>query len=268
VRYIKLHWPYMARAPYHGLFGADDISGPARAAHEIEKPHPVYDAFRQHPEAQAFSRDDVRRTVIPTYMGLIKQVDDHVGRLLGFLTQARRVDDTLTVFTSDHGDLLGDHWLAEKELFFEPSVRLPLIVRDPCVQAPRGVVRDDLVEAIDLVPTFLDALGQPIANHVLEGHSLLGVVRGGDAPTREAVFSELDYAFYGARRTLGLGANDARAVMVRMSQFKLVHYDAFPPQLYDLFQAPLELHDRGTDADTHVIGRLDCSPAGVVFGHW
>ena len=103
------------------------------------------------------SRDDVRLTVIPTYMGLVKQIDDHVGRLLAFLAEAGRMDDTLIVFTSDHGDFLGDHWLGEKELFFESCVRLPLIIYDPSADAVRGAVCDELTEAIDLIPTFLDA---------------------------------------------------------------------------------------------------------------
>ena len=61
-----------------------------------------------------FSRDEVRLTVVPTYMGLIKQIDDQLGRLFDFLQGTGRWDDTLIVFTSDHGDFLGDHFLGEK----------------------------------------------------------------------------------------------------------------------------------------------------------
>jgi arylsulfatase A-like enzyme len=253
VSYIKPHWPYIAPEPYHRLFDAEDVSAPIRAAHEADDAHPVYRAFRQHPEGQAFSSELVRRTVIPTYMGLIKQIDDHVGRLLGFLAQAGRLDDTLIAFTSDHGDLLGDHWLGEKELFFEPCVRLPLIIYDPSADAESGGTCDELVQAVDLIPTFLNALGQPVPEHILDGQSLLSVVRGAKAVTREAVFSELDYAFYPARRTLGLGPNDARAVMVRTKRYKLVHYDGFPPQLYDLLNDPCELRDLGTDPGARAV---------------
>ena len=65
----------------------------------------------------------------------------------------------MIVFTSDHGDYLGDHWLGEKELFHEPSVKVPLIIYDPVAEADatRGTVCDELVEAIDLAPTFLEA---------------------------------------------------------------------------------------------------------------
>ena len=73
-------------------------------------------------------------------MGLIKQVDDHIGRLMAFLKASGRLDDTLIVFTSDHGDLLGDHWLGEKEMFYEASAGVPLIVVDPGARSPAGVV--------------------------------------------------------------------------------------------------------------------------------
>jgi arylsulfatase A-like enzyme len=240
--YIKPHWPYMAPAPYHALFGPDDCLPPQRADHERDDPHPVYQAFREHPEGLAFSRDDVRRTVVPTYMGLIKQIDDHIGRLLDFLQQRGRLRDTLIVFTSDHGDLLGDHWLGEKELFFEPSVRVPLIVVDPSSDAAKGSCCDHLVEAIDVVPTILDALDIALPEHWLEGHSLLPCLRGVAAPLRDAVFSELDLAFYDRGRHAG------RAVMVRTDDWKLVYYAGLPAQLYDLHNDPAELHDFGSDA--------------------
>ena len=93
------------------------------------------------------------------------------------------LDNTLIVFTSDHGDYLGDHWLGEKELFHETVVKVPLIVVDPraAADATRGPVCDELVEAIDLVPTFLEALGLPGAPHRLEGRSLLPLLDGAAA---------------------------------------------------------------------------------------
>jgi arylsulfatase A-like enzyme len=123
-----------------------------------------------------------------------------------------------------------------------------LIIYDPSAAALRGRVSDALIETIDLIPTFLHALGQPIADHVLEGRSLLSLLHGGAAPARDAVFCELDYGFYEARRALGLGPDDARAVMVRTKEWKLVHYDGFDSQLYDLLNDLLELEDRGQEA--------------------
>lgn len=129
--YIKPHWPYIAPAPYHALYGPGQVLPALRAAPGEESEHPVYKAFQQHQESLNFSREEVRNTVIPTYMGLIKQIDDQLGRLFEHMQSSGRWDDTLIVFTSDHGDYLGDHGLGEKEFLLEPAVGVPLLIRDP-----------------------------------------------------------------------------------------------------------------------------------------
>ena len=252
VSYIKPHWPYIAAAPYHAIFTAADVQSPVRSNSELLGAHPVVEAFRQHPESLAFSRDEVRDTVAPTYMGLVKQLDDHVGRLMQALNELGRQEDTLIVFTSDHGDLLGDHWLGEKEMFYEASVKVPLIVVDPTTSRP-GAMHTGLVEAIDLLPTFKDALGLEMDSPWLDGRSLLPTIRGDAIKDREAIFSELDYAFYGARRDLGIGVNDARATMVRTARWKYVRFEGFPPQLFDLQSDPNELNDLGRDPSQHTV---------------
>lgn len=246
VSYIKPHWPYIASKPYNSMFSAADVQSAFRSKDELENSHPVLEAFRNHPESKAFSRDEVRDTVIPTYMGLIKQLDDHIGRLTSALVELGREEDTLIVFTSDHGDLLGDHWLGEKEMFYEASVRVPLIVVDPSIETPCAV-HSGLVEAIDLLPTFKESLGLDIKSPWLDGRSLMSAIRGDQSEVREAVFSELDYAFYGARRELNIDINCARATMVRTLRWKYVRFEGFPSQLFDLQNDPNELHDLGRD---------------------
>ena len=90
-----------------------------REGRELENAHPVLAAYRQHDECANFMRDEVWRTVRPAYQGLVQQIDDHLGRVWEALDALGRFDDTLIVFTSDHGDYLGDHWLGEKELFHD-----------------------------------------------------------------------------------------------------------------------------------------------------
>jgi len=79
--YIKPHWPYIAPAPYHALYRDAAIPEANRSAAERQDPHPVHRAFMDHDESRAFSRDDCRNRVLPTYFGLIRQIDDHLGRL-------------------------------------------------------------------------------------------------------------------------------------------------------------------------------------------
>lgn len=245
--YIKPHWPYIAPAPYHALYDASQVL-PVVSGDRSD--HPVYGAFRQHQESVNFSREEVRLKVIPTYMGLIKQVDDQLGRLFDVLQGTGRWDDTLIVFTSDHGDFLGDHGLGEKEFLLEQAVGVPLIVRDPRVEADgsRGSVDERLVETIDALPTFLEALGLPGAEHRLEGRSWIPLLHGTAQGWREYAIAEYDYAFQTpARERLGQPIDRCRMTMVRGERFKYIAYDGFRAQLFDLQEDPLELNDLGDD---------------------
>jgi arylsulfatase A-like enzyme len=259
--YIKPHWPYIVSQPYHQLYSKEDCIPVVRSSAEATDGHPVFKAFMQHAESQVFSEDHVRETVIPTYMGLIAQLDVHIGRLMRYLDQEGRLEDTLIVFTSDHGDYLGDHWLGEKELFHEQSVRVPLIVVDPTIRAnsTRGTECHTPVEAIDLVPTFLDALDLAVPYHRLEGRSLLPLLQGQVALSGEKdyVVSELDYSFRKARLDLELGPSEARAYMVATARWKCIFFERFRPQLFDLTHDPSELLDLGADdSHQHVIDEM------------
>src|SRR6202044_2970391 len=131
VSFIKPHWPYIAPAPYHAMYGVEHVIPPVRDAAERHDAHPLYAAFQEERVSRAFSREEVRNRVIPAYMGLIRQVDDQMGRLFAFLDERGLTERTLIVFTSDHGDYLGDHWLGEKQMFHDVSVKVPLIIVDP-----------------------------------------------------------------------------------------------------------------------------------------
>jgi arylsulfatase A-like enzyme len=185
-------------------------------------------------------------------MGLIKQIDDQMGVLFSTMEQRGLLDNTMIVFTSDHGDYLGDHWLGDKDFFHDASVKVPLIIYDPSLDADaaRGSVCDALVEAIDLAPTFLEALGaDPVQqSHRLEGRSLLPILRGrAPAAWRNVAISEYDYSMQPAAETLGVAPRDARLFMVTDGRWKLIHAVGFRPMLFDLADDPEELSDRGAD---------------------
>jgi arylsulfatase A-like enzyme len=247
--YVKPHWPYIAPAPYHAMYGREDALPVVRHRRELDDAHPVLAAYRCQEECANFCRDEVIDKVRPAYMGLVRQIDDHLARLWRALDETGRWRDTLVVFTSDHGDYLGDHWLGEKEQFHDTVQRVPLIVADPdAAPAARGRRVEALVEAIDVVPTALAALDLDPARHLVEGRSLRPWCDGQTpAHWRDAVFSELDYGYREARRLLGRAPRDCRAWMVRTARWKFVHWLDLPPQLFDLEADPQELDDRGRD---------------------
>jgi arylsulfatase A-like enzyme len=249
--YVKPHWPYLAPDPYHARYTAGDMLPIHKSARELADPHPVYAAYLKHEESENFAQDHIARHVRPTYMGLVEQMDHHVGRVLRELQRLGRDRDTLVIFASDHGDYGGDHWLGEKDLFHEAIVRIPLIVRDPrsAADATRGKSSEALVEAIDVLPTMLGALAIDPPEQFLEGRSLLPLVFAeSGAGARDVVVSEIDYSFRKARRLLDRKPDECRGWMVRGARWKYVHWRGFRPQLFDLDADPGEFADLGADS--------------------
>ena len=109
------------------MYNKDDVQKLIRDVRETKKPNPVFEAFFNNKIAKTFQNEEARTKAIIAYMGLIKQCDDQLGVLLNHLEKTGKSDNTVVVLTSDHGDYLGDHWLGEKDLFHEVSVKVPLI---------------------------------------------------------------------------------------------------------------------------------------------
>lgn len=248
--YIKPHWPYVAPAPYHDMFGHNDLLPPVRTQAEFDEAHPVLRAMMNSPVGRAFSRSEVRDTVLPVYMGLIKQCDDQMGVLFDWMEREGRMEDTMIVVTSDHGDYMGDHWMGEKTFFHDAAIRVPLIVYDPRPEADatRGTACDALVEQIDLVPTFIEAAGGEPPYHVVEGKSLLPFLHGETSEDwRTQVIAEYDFSAAPLADVLELGPREAICFMVFDGRWKLVHCEGgLPPLLFDLKEDPGEVSDLGT----------------------
>ena len=123
-----------------------------------------------------------------------------------------------------------------------------MIIYDPSNLSDnnRGTIEKRFVEAIDLLPTFLDSVESKVSRHRLEGQSLLPIIRGNKALNwKKSVFSEIDYSFNEARKILNIGPSDARAYMIRNNKWKYIYYKGFPPQLFDLKNDPDEFNDLG-----------------------
>ncbi|MCE8514568.1 sulfatase-like hydrolase/transferase [Ruegeria pomeroyi] len=249
--YIKPHWPYIVPEPYASMYGPEHVQDVVRSDSERQNAHPLFKAFMETKVGEAFSRQEVRDAVIPAYMGLIKQADDQMGRLFTWLEETGRMQDTMIVLTSDHGDFLGDHWMGEKTFFHDAATRVPLIVYDPRPEADatRGSVCDALVESIDLVPTFVEAAGGKPAMHILEGESLIPILHGArDHTLRDHVICEYDFSASPIAHLNDISVRQAVMFMVADKDWKLIHFEADPrPMLFDLKNDPQELVDLGGD---------------------
>lgn len=246
--YIKPHWPYIAPEPYDRMYAEDDLLPLNRTLNELEDAHPLFKAFTEMQVSQSFQRDDARTAALRAYMGLIKQLDDSIGDLMAFLEERGELDNTFIVFTSDHGDYLGDHWMGEKSFFHEESVKVPLIVVDPrpTADATRGTVSEALVETIDLLPTFIEVCGGQMSEERIEGRSLMPLIQAETDAIRDFAVSETDYADRTPREMLDVDYFKTNGVMICTHRWKYIHFDSFRPMLFDLENDPQEQTDLGT----------------------
>ena len=155
-----------------------------RSEKERQEAHPVFAAYMDMRYSRNMARDEAREKVIPTYMGLIKQIDDQMGVLMRFLEARGLLDTTMIVFTSDHGDYLGDHWMGEKDLFHDQSAKIPLIVIDPsrggrCHARHASATRWSRRSIWRRPSSNISAARR--ASHILEGRSLMPLLRGAAA---------------------------------------------------------------------------------------
>ncbi|KZN22602.1 sulfatase [Haladaptatus sp. R4] len=198
--------------------------------------------------------DNDHRLLRAAYWAMCDLIDDQVGQLLDALERTDQREDTIVIFTSDHGELLGDHGIYLKgPYFYEPSVRVPLIISWP-TELPTGIETNALVELSDLAPTLLEAAGEE-PHPGMQAESLWPRLYG-DEPLerhRESVLSELHIDE--RRASLSLDADDeleneaiAQATMLRTDRYKLVHVRGDGVgELYDLTEDPVERNNRWND---------------------
>lgn len=252
---LRPHPPWVAPEPYNALYDPASLPGFVRAP-TIEEEGAQHPWLRFHISRGYYrSPDDERklRRMKATYLGLITEVDDQLGRLFAFLKQRGEWDRTLVVFSTDHGEQMGDHWMMDKGGYFEQSYHIPLIVRDPrrAADDTRGTRVDAFTENVDLMPTMLEWLGAEIPVQC-DGRSLLPFLREGKTPPgwRDEVHWEFDFREPEAgspERELGIGLHQCSLGVVRDRRYKYVHFTALPPLFFDLQEDPEERVDRSED---------------------
>ena len=205
------------------------------------------------PGMPGLARDVDDATIAHTraiYAEMAAEVDRQFGRIVAALEAAQRWQNTIVVFTGDHGDQLFDHWMLGKTGYFDQSAHVPLIIRDPRAAAAGGRVVTAFTEAIDLMPTLLDLVGLAAPRNC-DGHSLVPFCAGETpAAWRDEVHWSYDFrdiAGRGLERALGLPSPWCNLQVVRTDRLKYVHFAGLPPVLFDLAEDPDELVNRAGD---------------------
>ena len=270
--FISPHPPFIVPEPYNTLY--DPAAGPAfdrLADWQAEAAsHPYLDYVIKSQEksdflpgmkgrVRDFDEQDFRK-IRALYYGMISETDAQLGRIWAALKTAGAWDDTIVVLTSDHAEMMGDHFLLGKGGFFDESFHIPLIIRDPRRKGAAGSRIDRFSEAVDVMPTLLDLLGQEPPVH-LDGRSLKPFLDGEQpASWRDAAHWEFDFRSIEdgvAEKHFGLKSQQCNLAVIRSEKFKYVHFGGgLPPLLYDLAEDPGELRNLASDP-AYLAIRLD-----------
>ncbi|MGP3937402.1 sulfatase family protein [Nonomuraea sp. KM88] len=253
------HHAFGAPQEYVDRYRGKTLRGPVTRDGELAGKPPVlteasHRSYAGHARGYTEYTESELHDVRVSYYAMVSLVDDEVGRILAVLEEEGLAEDTLVVFTSDHGEMLGDHQLMLKgPMMYECAVRVPLVMRWPA-GLPAGARRAELVQWIDLATTFLAAAGAPPLPRG-QGLNLLPLARGEqDAPVR-------DWALCEYRNSGHPYDEPVHTTMLRHDRWKLVVYHGAPSttrarsgELYDLGADPAEL-DNLWDDPAHAVTR-------------
>ena len=267
VNFLEPHMPFTG--PRDGQYDPGDIPLPGNfdhppAAGSHLRNRMLHAGYRSEGYGGvSLDTEDGWRRIRANYWGLVSQVDAAVGRILDAVAACGRADDTIVVFTSDHGDMMGSHQLLAKTVMYEEAVTVPLLIHAPGLTPGRISAP---VSQLDLVPTLLDLMNEPIPSG-LQGQSLRAAMEGGRYEPRDVVI-EWDGTETGVSGIEGTAEfpdylaslappdqleralRDPLRTIITPDCWKLVYSpDLGQHALYDLNADPLELHDLCRDPE-------------------
>jgi len=236
--WIAPHPPFAACSPYDQMYSPDDIDLPDYMNRPLsDLPETVWSS-RARLDGAHHDPDRMRR-IKALYYGKVSHVDACIGRLMQHLDQLGLFENTIVIFTSDHGEMLGDHGLAQKQVPYEASIRIPFIIRWPHLTQP-GQISHDLVSLLDLFPTLIETMELPYPGDVgdLAGESLYRCQIEADNSSGHRLGTDRERIF------IDLYSGKQRWVAVRSRQQKYIAWaSGGREELYDLVADPQEHHN-------------------------
>ena len=252
VSFVCPHPPYIAPQDFYDLYPTAEMPKP-KLSDPDSVMHPWIRKMERNRNYNDFVTEESRRVILASYYGCISYLDSNIGKVLDCLDECGMRDNTLVIYTSDHGDNLGTRRLFGKSNMYEESAFIPMIVAGPGV--PENKVSSTPVTLLDVAPTVLGAAGltELAAGSNLPGRSLVELAQAKPDADRVA-FCE----YYAA-------AADRAAFMIRKGRFKYIHYVGYEPELFDLQSDPEELTDlAGAAAYKPVVAKYEKILRGIV----
>jgi arylsulfatase A-like enzyme len=238
VSFIRPHSPYDPPARFVKMY--EDAELPRALAGKWAARHEARNSDRDDIWRGKLAEPEIRRSR-QAYYGCVTHVDEQIGRILDALEKRGWLDETLIVFTSDHGDMTGDQNLWRKSYAYEPSARIPMLMRWPTglISARRGQTMTQPVELRDILPTFLEAAGTE-PTRAIDGRSMLSLVKTGGAGWREFIDLEHNICY----------SPDNHWNALTDGRWKYIfHAKDGEEQMFDLQKDPHELNDLAGDAE-------------------
>jgi arylsulfatase A-like enzyme len=219
------HGPNTVRAPYDTMYANVDVPIPST----LKKTKSQTPAWGQPARVTA---EQLRR-LMPPYYGMVKCIDDNIGRILATLRRQGLLERTIIVFTSDHGDLCGEHGRLNKGVPYEGSARIPFLVYAPGKVKP-GVVVDEALTCIDFLPTLMTWLDAPLGTHSVDGRDASALFAGDSKDWDDMAFIR------STPRSPWLCAVTSKYKLVFSENERpwLIDTDADPNELTNLIDAP------------------------------
>jgi choline-sulfatase len=257
VSYPSPHPPFRVPERLYRLHPEDEVPLPKHFRPGERAEHPALAHLRKIMATGEITDEVLVRKIAAGYLGLIAHLDEQIGRVLSKLEALGLMDTTRILYTSDHGDLAGEHGLLGKCCMYEGSIGVPLLISGPGV--PAGRVVRQIASHVDLFPTIVAGAGAELADEdrTLPGTSLWPAIEGMEA-------ERMGFAEYHA-----VGSK-AGVFMLREGAEKLVYYVGMAPQLFDLAADPDEARDLIKDGtglkpakSLEAKLRTICDPEGV-----
>ena len=226
--FMHPHFPLIAPPEFYALYDPDALELPATWNEPLESQHPIIQHHRWAWRNDIPPPEATVRCALASYYALVSSLDAQIGRILAAIDTSPLAENTVVIYTSDHGEMAGHHGIWQKQCFYEPAVRVPLMLRLPSGETGRVAQN---VSLVDLLPTLLEIAGLETPSD-LPGHNLLAIAEHQADETTRAVFSEYHHS----------GMLNA-GFMLKRGNYKLCHYVGSEPQLFDLGADPLENGD-------------------------
>ncbi len=221
------HPPSVVQEPYFSMYPPESIPVPA-SIHDPMTGSPYEEKSKQSDQVHYRNEKDVReyRSI---YYGMVREIDDWIGKILDKLDELGIADNTLVIFVSDHGEMLGDHGMHSKMIFYEGSVHVPFLMRFPGRIKP-GTVVEEAVSSMDIAPTILDYMG--MAAPKTDGKSLRSMIEG-----KSRGSDVVSYSLGANKPNYMIRSGDLKLMMAQVA--KSTNVDA----LYDLAADPHEMRN-------------------------